>query len=954
VGVDLGIIQFTIAANDTLSKAVFLSITTGNSDFARDARGNFSLKLNATGQLAPVLVNGIFDVGNPCVGNLQVVQSGVMNYAGGKRVFTLGVTASLVLDPTVTATTFVTVNVLNARNPPSFIDAGGNIIGATPAAPIDQQVDENVGAGNATGPAVTAFSPEMSVLFPTQPAILSYAIIQGNAANFFTINNATGQIAVGPGADADQGGVGLDFESPFKPSPVPNVFDLVVQAYDVEFPAKQAIAYVRVRVVDNDDPPVIGGGVNPIKISVIEDLIGVTTVPASDGKGGTIQVPNVIGAIYPECGAPVNAPSTACNPVGFGYTDDDNWNPAPTGGGADARDTVTYSVVSQGAVGRVLVNATSGVLTLATAVTLGPILTRPYLIVDGIAVRTVLRLTLRATDSKVVPRAYPTNNPFPTSGPRSVTFPVNVYVTVNSSYGGDPIVSGAAITGGATAFNAYGGDTLTITGTNFNVVNTLTGRTNVTVQLVAPTAPGSYIGTFRDQSCTVTSDTTILCSASSPAGYGTGVVLVVTWGIPGTTRVMATQTGSAVVMAFKPPVLSAVVVDNAKAPAPANAQSFSTAGGQGIIVSVSQMPSVAYTGNVLTVQYGPTCKEYTAVIEGAASVTGSTSGVPTGQVKATLVAGVDKSHLVCVTVGGQTTAQVASLFISYANPVISSITLMGNVSSVTAFSSVQSVSTPETFAINGVNFGGLTDALLVNMSYSATIAVNNVLTLKRYVVTPTCRKNSAVDAHTYIICNMPSGFGVGWAVSVRVGATGVSGQAATTLGYRAPTATRISGPGAVNAATQGGQAVIITGTGFGPLSITDRSAGLPITQLAPFSITYGHVGRPTEFVAVNCRVTTADTQVTCGLAPGTGVGLTWAVAIAGQSAPTPTFTTSYGPPVIASLSRFATVANSLSNTYLTQGGATELVYITGANFGPSTHSLADSDFHGHRPAVWMN
>ncbi len=73
----------------------------------------------------------------------------------------------------------------------------------------------------------------------------------------------------------------------------------------------------------------------------------------------------------------------------------------------------------------------------------------------------------------------------------------------------------------------------------------------------------------------------------------------------------------------------------------------------------------------------------------------------------------------------------------------------------------------------------------------------------------------------------------------------------------------VTGPGASNANTAGGQVVSITGSSFGPPSLN-----------AVTSVTYGHIG--TEYTALACVVqadSVLSSQMTCVTANGTGAGM---------------------------------------------------------------------------------
>jgi hypothetical protein len=112
--------------------------------------------------------------------------------------------------------------------------------------------------------------------------------------------------------------------------------------------------------------------------------------------------------------------------------------------------------------------------------------------------------------------------------------------------------------------------------------------------------------------------------------------------------------------------------------------------------------------------------------------------------------------------------------------------------------------------------------------------------------------------------------------------------------YSPPLITGISGPGAFNAHTDGGDNVIITGTNFA-------------TNEWLTSVTYGQSG--TENKAVDCQVTVNHTEITCRTSSGTGRKLKWIVTVRGQSSPTSCcdaqgngFYTSYAYPELTSVS----------------------------------------------------
>ena len=177
--------------------------------------------------------------------------------------------------------------------------------------------------------------------------------------------------------------------------------------------------------------------------------------------------------------------------------------------------------------------------------------------------------------------------------------------------------------------------------------------------------------------------------------------------------------------------------------------------------------------------------------------------------------------------------------------------------------------------------------------------------------------------------------GVGSAAAVSTTSHGLS-FAAPTVAYAPPCLTRVSGPGAANASSSGGEVVVLTGGNFGPIgSVVDYAAygrGV-VVGVSPLA-TLGRV-----FFAVDCAVTVADVEMTCHTAPAVGDRLVWTVSVAGQAASglcaSPSVdvrnvTTSVAAPVVSSA--VVTVSGDAAAGLLgTEGGA--VVTVVGANFG---------------------
>lgn len=160
-----------------------------------------------------------------------------------------------------------------------------------------------------------------------------------------------------------------------------------------------------------------------------------------------------------------------------------------------------------------------------------------------------------------------------------------------------------------------------------------------------------------------------------------------------------------------------------------------------------------------------------------------------------------------------------------------------------------------------------------------------------------------------IICLTAPGAGAGLLVSVSVAGQAAPAFAGDSIAYRPPTLDALGGRTAL-AGTPGGDAIVITGDQFGPVSTNVVGIGaLPLV-----SASYGYPADAVlRYAAASCGVTTAHTTMTCLTAPGTGAGLVWAVTVANQSsARLLTATTSYAPPTVA---LFSGPGASLAHTY---------------------------------------
>lgn len=167
--------------------------------------------------------------------------------------------------------------------------------------------------------------------------------------------------------------------------------------------------------------------------------------------------------------------------------------------------------------------------------------------------------------------------------------------------------------------------------------------------------------------------------------------------------------------------------------------------------------------------------------------------------------------------------------------------------------------------------------------------------------------------HTQLRCTTAAGAGanLSWRVVVNGQA---SADLASTLSYQPPVLDLVYGPGANQGSTEGGDAVYVSGSGFGTATLN-----------ALDFVTYGPTA--TEYDAADCQVVGAAgaQRVACVTVQGTGKGHSWKVSVAGQVSEVFAADTSYGPPLVA------TFSGPGSADAMTPGG--QIVYVHGSNFG---------------------
>merc|ERR1711871_362791 len=188
-----------------------------------------------------------------------------------------------------------------------------------------------------------------------------------------------------------------------------------------------------------------------------------------------------------------------------------------------------------------------------------------------------------------------------------------------------------------------------------------------------------------------------------------------------------------------------------------------------------------------------------------------------------------------------------------------------------------------------------------------------------YNVPMDCR---VTTAHTRIRCL--SGTGKGHYFVVRV-----DGQTSNPFfgnnSYAPPVIETYSGPGVNNAATRGGEVVILNGREFGSKAWNKLDW-----------VKYGRVNSDVQFEAKKCSVAVNYIKIKCETAPGAGKDLQWRVSIDGQESVL--HTTNYGAPYLKEILGITTMhpnqqEEQVDNVFAhTDGG--DIITIVGKNFGP--------------------
>ena len=145
--------------------------------------------------------------------------------------------------------------------------------------------------------------------------------------------------------------------------------------------------------------------------------------------------------------------------------------------------------------------------------------------------------------------------------------------------------------------------------------------------------------------------------------------------------------------------------------------------------------------------------------------------------------------------------------------------------------------------------------------------------------------------HTEMECKTSPGVGINHEFRVAAGKQN-SEKGDQKKSYKPPKLLEISGSGATEAGTVGGQEILISGEQLGPPSM-----GVDPLSAIPLLVTYGR-GDASRYTAASCVVVDNHIRVRCLTAPGVGKGHSWKLTVGGQTSTILKAGTSYAPPAI--------------------------------------------------------
>jgi len=439
-------------------------------------------------------------------------------------------------------------------------------------------------------------------------------------------------------------------------------------------------------------------------------------------------------------------------------------------------------------------------------------------------------------------RVRVTDNGIPGNRDASGFLTAEATVTVDVTNVNDVSVTGYT---GSTLHSTRGGQVVTLLGTNFGPTALKAAATGAGEPAVTVTYQPAFLAQVNGPSYTaadcrvVRRNTAINCT--TVAGVGGSLRWTVRMGGADGSGDAATSSSS-VVTSYAPPSIADVT----------GADALLTQGGEWVVLSGDNLGP---NGTFVRVAYGSDPSNLDRVAESCAFVEVHSS------VRCQTTAGVGAPLHWRVTVGQQSSAVVTRG--AYAPP---------SIANVTTSAPLLDTAGGDALVVDGSNLGALGTPVMVTYGgaghdrYRATQCVVSV-------------------AHQQIKCLTTHGVGAGHRVVVTVGGQ-TSAPSDDVLSYSPPELTSVSGLGATEAETAGGEEVLLHG----------RQLGAAADVGSSLSATYGPSG--TEFTATDCSVLVAHSTVRCLTAPGTGTNHSWVVTVDGQASALFAAGTGYAAPIV--------------------------------------------------------
>lgn len=563
-------------------------------------------------------------------------------------------------------------------------------------------------------------------------------------------------------------------------------------------------------------------------------------------------------------------------PFPIGYTDQD------TG------DAHSFTIVSgnaepvTGITPVFTLNNTAGTLTWAVDRSSWPP-DAPTFVVGTRLVYTVYTLIVSVTDS----------------GGKSASGRLVVYLMVNGTQPGGgvvaaPVIDSIAVGTASGEAGTMGGDVVTMTGSNLPLGSSVVATYGIT------SSSAAFARNYSARSCSVASPTTLTC-VTAP-GVGRDLSWDVAFIDPLGGRTVATRTAPLLMSYEAPEVLSI-----------RGGLGMPTPGGAVITITGTNFGEET---RLVAFNYGPSLTNRWMSARRIVSANHTQIVLESGE-------GAGSGLLFTLTVGGQDAPAVFTT-LSHTPAAISRISIVGG-----TFTTMTLPWQTWTLLVEGRNFGpsaipgtpsGQTPFFL-RYGQLPFAGIDYIYPMS----TVSCVKSGT--PHISMRCTAYPVTSAGTNMTVQPVIAGVSGSMshrsmgipAGYIGHMQPLVTGVSGTGTYLADTAGGQTIIISGSGFGPLGFVDPGEGTisPVRLL----VRYGSTGtintsvpgalndanfEPAyRFGALACSVTKESTRfdtsatIQCSSSAGIGTDLELAVMMGNLFSLPQARAVSYGPPIIS-------------------------------------------------------